>query len=142
MKPIRTERTERVDRGPWSGNEHTAQQQDTAHRLDADGAIDSHTVERRIAASCGCLAPPVGFCGECERTVCANCYARCLCGKPLCPRHTQVVSNADGAALRLCPACGDAYRRASATRRVVRSLLSFFVDFDGGDGRRHRKSSS
>ena len=142
MKPIRTERTEHVDRGPWSGNEHTAQQRDTAHALDAHGAIDSHTVERRIAASCGCLAPPVGFCGECERTVCASCYGRCQsCGKPLCPRHSQFVPNTLGAPLRLCPSCGDAARRKTALRRVGRTLLSFFVDFPGDESSPRGRSS-
>ena len=132
MKPVRKSRREEVSQDPWQGAQSPQGQEDTAHVVDADGALNSHTVQRRAASHCGCLQSAAGYCAICQQTACAACFGRCaFCQMPLCPRHSAWAEGPQGERVRLCADCHEATRLRRAWARVGSVLSRLFLKNGG-----------
>lgn len=135
MRPIRHIRQREVVRDTYSNSDHAIGDKSTAHALSDQGAIESTETSQRTSCVCGCLKQPGGFCAQCSGPpVCVDCLGFCLrCHRPLCPRHSVFSIDSAGNTVRLCRRCADDHRRKRIARAFVRTLLSPFVDFGGGD---------
>lgn len=141
MKPIRGER-KRVVIHDWEGNETAVAQEDTAHVVTDDGALQSFYTTRSGAFSCGCVNIPVrGFCAACCReglpgTVCIEHFGLCLlCSKPLCPRHSLFPEGQQRNEHRYCRACYEGVKRKHRLKQITRLLLAPFVEFEERHGK-------
>lgn len=137
MKPIRFETQQDTVQDPWNGLCRPAGGSATFHVLSASGGLESQTERRVVAADCGCLKPPAGFCAVCGdgSTACVDCFGFChQCRKPICPRHS-VFGPSSVPNLRLCHDCHGTRRRSNIVRGIVRFLLAPFVSF--GNARSH-----
>lgn len=134
MKPIRSEHQQEIVQDPWNGICRPAGSHATFHTLSSTGCIESQSERRLVAADCGCLKEPAGFCAVCAdgKTACVDCFGFChKCRKPLCPRHSVFAADSEaGQQLRWCEDCYGANRRSTAVRRVFRLLLSPFFSFE------------
>jgi hypothetical protein len=103
--------------------------------LSPDGSIDRLGItHRHFYDGCGCLAdtPPGGCCAEpgCGRVSCQHHFSHCYqCLQPCCPRHVETVKMRSGGEIRICRSCYDATRRRWLWRRVLRAVLSPFIEF-------------
>lgn len=134
MRPIRSERRVEVVHDPWHGAPRMIASSSVDHALTDQGAVVSTHQSSRAALACGCVGqPPGGYCGVCTNPsapVCARCFRFCvLCLKPLCPRHSVVITPANPAHV-LCSECAQARARHRAVVGVFRWILSPFVEFD------------
>jgi len=135
MKEIRREHKRTVALNPWTRKETLLGQEETDHILSDTGGIESLTLGECPVSSCGCIAPPVGFCAECiaqnlDGTVCQACRGECQrCHKPICARHSIFEHPVNQGPARLCADCRDALNRTHRAKSVLHSLLSPFIDF-------------
>ena len=141
MKPIRGERKRSVIHDPWDGKERAVAQEDTAHVVTDDGALQSVLTARSVAFSCGCVnTPAAGFCAVCcakgrPGTVCADHYGLCRdCSKPVCPRHSVFPEGPERKELRYCKTCYPELKRQRRLKQITRLLLAPFVEFQEEDG--------
>ena len=106
--------------------------------LSSDGSLESVRVrhERFYHCGCGAAMPPGGRCHRCSGLSCIRCHGHCLvCAMPACLECSRPVRVAGGHMLRICHTCQDALRRDTTRRRVIRVLLSPFVEFKDPHGR-------
>lgn len=134
MEGIRRERNRGFVQEPWNGTERQVGQSEIGHVVTDSGEMFSDGVEQQIAAHCGCIRPPRGFCSKCHEPICEACFGRCrVCNAPLGPCCSEDVDEPDGKKIRYCKSCYDATMRKRRVRRIVQFLLSPFVDFDSNE---------
>ena len=135
MKEIRREHKRHVAQNPWSGHETYLGHEQTDHVLSDKGGLESLTQAQSPVSSCGCIAPPAGYCAPCiamglEGTVCQACKGICgKCHKPICPRHSKFEHPASREPVRLCEECFDSLKRKHSYQSALRSFFSPFIDF-------------
>ena len=136
MERFRGERKRRVFHDPWTATGKPLEAEEIDHFINDDGGLDSQHTGRAMACDCGCLRPPGGFCAECgDAVVCVDCFGHCVCGKPLCPRHSHFVERpGSGGRVRLYRSCHESESRQRLVHRAARALLSPFIRFEDGDG--------
>ena len=118
------------------GNESVEFPEKHTIELGHNGSTDRLDVEREYHFHCGHFRGDTnsrdgGICREdsCLRVSCSACYGRCLgCGKGLCLEHSYYQPGEQGQ--RMCLRCFNSERRRLRSRRVLRILLSPFVDFE------------
>lgn len=102
--------------------------------LSPDGSLDRVVIAPDRFFHCGCSAEgnaaPGGRCAEpgCARVSCPKCFVRCReCGKPLCLIHLHRLA-VDHVELPLCHRCHGVLSRRHFWRRVLRGLISPFIN--------------
>ena len=133
MQPIRHQKDKHVIRDPFNDRDIDQQEVETEHVVSDDGGLDSAGLQRHFACGCGCVGAPGGICAECGCLSCSNCFSRCGCGKPLCPRHRHVVDVPNAGRIIFCKPCYDAWVRSRRWRAVLRLLVSPFMHMEGND---------
>lgn len=132
MDEVRSEKVTRIIRNRWTADDTEVDEKDVTHFLTNTGGIVSFETHRTVTCDCGCVARPGGICAVCHEAgksgvVCASCFTRCVCGKPLGPCHAVTVRDPNGKTVSLCPSCAGAQRRLT----VMQRLLSPFFRFKG-----------
>jgi len=127
MREIRAEYGRAVIHSPWAVDGEDASRTEVRHFLTDDGAIVSHQTQRESARDCGCLKPPGGFCAECGRLVCVDCFVHCWnCNKPLCLCHGNERRHAE---IENAWLCGECHGRIKG-KRILRGILKPFLSFE------------
>lgn len=135
---IRSDKKYRIVHNPWDRTESDVEAEETRHSLTDSGGIESQTVITQVACHCGCIAPPGGYCSNCQGVICVNCFHRCDgCSRPVGPCCSVLVQDENLRTVRLCKECSDALKRKNALKISLKLillpfllLLSLFVKFE------------
>ncbi len=129
MEPLRRNKKVQVTENPKTGETRILESVTEESCLSDQGSIDSVNVVEKHFLDCGCDAPAVGRCYECQGLSCKDCHGRCdSCKKPICPEHSKFLQTENQMAIRLCSACYDEISRKQRTKKIGGFLLSIFVE--------------